>query len=101
PEETAALAELKPADELPQREAVDTRLQRLLRERDNMGPVNLRAESEAAEMEQQIAGLQSERSDLVNAIARLRTGIASLNRERPRQAHTGGGRGGLWPPSGW
>ena len=81
PEETAALAELKPADELPQREVVDTRLQRLLRERDNMGPVNLRAESEAAEMEQQIAGLQSERSDLVNAIARLRTGIASLNRE--------------------
>ena len=81
PEETAGLAELKDGEELPPRETVDTRLQRLLRERDNMGPVNLRAESEATEMEQQIAGLQSERSDLVNAIARLRTGIASLNRE--------------------
>jgi chromosome segregation protein len=81
PEETADLAELKPGDEPPQREAVETRLQRLLRERDNMGPVNLRAESEAAELEQQIAGLQTERSDLVNAIARLRSGISSLNRE--------------------
>ena len=81
PEETAAIAELKPNEELPAREQVETRLQRLLRERDNMGPVNLRAEAEAAEMEQQIAGLQTERSDLVNAIARLRAGISSLNRE--------------------
>ncbi|MGH8722892.1 MAG: hypothetical protein ACREU4_12960, partial [Burkholderiales bacterium] len=81
PEDTAAVAELDPGEELPQREAVETRLQRLLRERDNMGPVNLRAEAEAAELEQQIAGLQTERSDLVNAIARLRSGISSLNRE--------------------
>jgi chromosome segregation protein len=81
PEDTAELAELKPGEELPPREGVETRLQRLLRERDNMGPVNLRAESEAAELEQQIAGLQTERSDLVNAIARLRSGISSLNRE--------------------
>ena len=81
PEDTAALAELKEGDELPGREQIDTRLQRLLRERDNMGPVNLRAEAEAAELEQQISGLQSERSDLVNAIARLRSGISSLNRE--------------------
>jgi chromosome segregation protein len=81
PEDTAELAELKPGEELPQRDTVETRLQRLLRERDNMGPVNLRAEAEAAELEQQIAGLQTERSDLVNAIARLRSGISSLNRE--------------------
>ena len=81
PEETAGIAELKDEQEPPVREQVETRLQRLLRERDNMGPVNLRAEAEAAEMEQQIAGLQTERSDLVNAIARLRAGISSLNRE--------------------
>ncbi|HET6224490.1 MAG TPA: chromosome partitioning protein ParA, partial [Dongiaceae bacterium] len=81
PEETGGLAELKEDEPLPDREAIEARLQRLQRERDNMGPVNLRAEAEAAEMEQQIAGLQSERSDLVNAVARLRTGIASLNRE--------------------
>jgi len=81
PEEALALAELDPGAELPPREQVDGKLQRLTRERDGMGPVNLRAEAEAAELDQQITGLQSERSDLVNAIARLRQGIASLNRE--------------------
>jgi chromosome segregation protein len=81
PEETADVAELRDGDELPDREATESRLTRLQRERENMGPVNLRAEAEASELEQQIAGLQSERSDLVNAVARLRTGIASLNRE--------------------
>ena len=54
---------------------------RLLRERDNMGPVNLRAEQEAQELDEQITGLQEERADLVSAIARLRQGISSLNRD--------------------
>ncbi|HVR67557.1 MAG TPA: chromosome segregation protein SMC [Verrucomicrobiae bacterium] len=80
PEETAGIAELDEG-EMPEREAIEAKLLRLTRERDNMGPVNLRAETEATEVEQQIAGLQSERSDLVNAIARLRSGIQSLNRE--------------------
>jgi chromosome segregation protein len=56
-------------------------VQRLLRERENIGPVNLRAEAEAAELDQQLAGMQTERSDLINAISRLRQGINSLNRE--------------------
>jgi chromosome segregation protein len=43
--------------------------------------VNLRAEAEAAELDQQLAGMQTERSDLINAISRLRQGINSLNRE--------------------
>ena len=60
---------------------IETRIQRLIRERENIGPVNLRAETEAAELETQLSGLQNERSDLVNAIARLRQGISSLNRE--------------------
>ena len=80
PEETAGIAELDEG-EMPERDAIEAKLLRLTRERDNMGPVNLRAETEATEVEQQIAGLQSERSDLVNAIARLRSGIQSLNRE--------------------
>jgi chromosome segregation protein len=81
PERALELAELDPGAELPAREQVESKLLRLTRERDGMGPVNLRAEAEAAELDQQITGLQSERSDLVNAIARLRQGIASLNRE--------------------
>ncbi|MGH6946537.1 MAG: chromosome partitioning protein ParA, partial [Kiloniellales bacterium] len=79
--ELAAVAELDPSQELPARDEVDAKLQRLLRERDNMGPVNLRAEAEAEELDQRIAGMQSERSDLVAAIGRLRQGISSLNRE--------------------
>jgi chromosome segregation protein len=81
PEETGTVAGLAPDALLPDRATTEARLERLLREREGMGPVNLRAESEASELEQQIVGLQSERSDLVSAIARLRTGIASLDRE--------------------
>jgi chromosome segregation protein len=46
-----------------------------------MGPVNLMAETEAAELETRIADLQRERADLTEAIARLRHGIAALDRE--------------------
>jgi len=81
PDAVAEIAELAPDAPLPDRQAAETRLQRLLREREAIGPVNLRAEAEAAELEQQIDGLQAERSDLIAAIGRLRQGIASLNRE--------------------
>ena len=81
PEEVLELAQLDPSQELPEKEQVETKLARLLRERDNMGPVNLRAEQEAQELDEQITGLQEERADLVSAIARLRQGIAGLNRE--------------------
>ncbi len=71
-----------PADAaLPELEATEARVQRLLRERDGMGPVNLRAEQEAAELTEQLQTLASERDDLVQAIAKLRRGIAELNRE--------------------
>ena len=72
---------VKPDEQLPDREKMESRLERLLRERDNMGPVNLRAEAEAAELDDRITTLQSEREDLISAIARLRQGISSLNRE--------------------
>jgi chromosome segregation protein len=81
PDRALELAEHDPSAELPDRAAIETKLDRLIRERENIGPVNLRAEAEAAELDQQITGLQTERSDLVAAIARLRQGIASLNRE--------------------
>ena len=81
PEEVLGLTQLDPSQPLPDYEQVDTKLARLLRERDNMGPVNLRAEQEAQELDEQIKGLETEREDLVAAIARLRQGISSLNRE--------------------
>jgi chromosome segregation protein len=81
PADVLPLAELDPSEPLPDKTIVDQKLQRLLRERENIGPVNLRAEVESNELDQQLAGMQTERSDLVNAIARLRQGINSLNRE--------------------
>ncbi len=80
-EQLLEVAEVDPGQELPGRDEVDAKLVRLIRERDNMGPVNLRAEQEAAELDQQITEMQTERADLVSAIARLRQGISSLNRE--------------------
>ncbi len=80
-ERVLEVAEVDPSQELPAHEEVEAKLARLHRERDNMGPVNLRAESEAKELDAQIGGMQSERADLVAAISRLRQGIANLNRE--------------------
>ena len=62
---------------------------RLIRERDGMGPVNLRADVESQEVEQQLGKLGQERNDLTQAIEELRGGIHKLNkeaRERLQQA---------------
>jgi chromosome segregation protein len=74
-------AGLDPGQDLPAPEEVEAKLARLLRERDTMGPVNLRAEQEAADLDREIVTMQSERADLTSAIARLRQGISGLNRE--------------------
>lgn len=81
PEETFHISGLASEEELPERHKIESQVEKLNRERDNMGPVNLRAEAEVTEMDQQLSGMQSEKADLINAIARLRQGIASLNRE--------------------
>jgi chromosome segregation protein len=81
PDKVLEIVDLKEGEDLPQRDAIDNRLERLKRERDNMGPVNLRAEAEANELTEQIQTMVSERTDLEEAIARLRQGISSLNRE--------------------
>jgi chromosome segregation protein len=74
-------AEIGENDTIPEADAATARLERLTRERDGMGPVNLRAETEAAELQEQITTMQTEREDLLAAIARLRQGISALNRE--------------------
>ncbi|MBV9656139.1 MAG: AAA family ATPase [Acetobacteraceae bacterium] len=57
------------------------KLDRLAKERDEMGPVNLRAELEAGEVETQIDAIAREREELASAIAKLRGSIGHLNRE--------------------
>ena len=81
PEEAHTIAALDPEGALPDAEAVEVKLQRLIRERENIGAVNLRAEAEASELDERIREMQESRADLLEAIARLRRGIASLNRE--------------------
>jgi chromosome segregation protein len=81
PEAVAGLAEIKPGAELPETAEVETRLDRLRRERERLGAVNLRAEEELNEVQTQHTNLTTERDDLVEAIKRLRQGIQSLNRE--------------------
>ena len=60
---------------------VEAHLYNLERQRDAIGPVNLRAEEEAAEHAGRLETMLSERSDLTGAIARLREGINELNSE--------------------
>ena len=78
PEELLAIAEHDVEKELPDLESIERRHERLMRERDTMGPVNLRAEQEAQELEEQIETLGSERGELLEAIDK---GINQLNRE--------------------
>ncbi len=60
---------------------LEQRYARAVRERENMGPVNLMAGTEMTELAEQISALSRERSDLEKAIQRLRRGIGELNRE--------------------
>ncbi|MCZ6861143.1 MAG: chromosome segregation protein SMC [Alphaproteobacteria bacterium] len=81
PEDALAAGEVKDEENLPALDDIERKLERLIRERDNMGPVNLRAEQESEELEQQIDVMQTEREDLTGAIARFRKAITGLNRE--------------------
>ncbi|HJS86537.1 MAG TPA: chromosome segregation protein SMC, partial [Acetobacteraceae bacterium] len=57
------------------------KFERLVKERDEMGPVNLRAEIEVAEIERQIATIEAEHGEISAATAKLRGSIGHLNRE--------------------
>ncbi len=81
PDKLLEIAEVKPDQALPPVEEIERKIERLKRERDTMGPVNLRAEAEAQELTEQIDGMAAERADLEAAIARLRQAIGGLNRE--------------------
>ena len=81
PANVAEMAELKPEDALPDLAETEATLERLRRERERLGAVNLRAEEELTEVEAQHTSLTAERDDLVQAISKLRQGIQSLNRE--------------------
>lgn len=81
PQGVAALAEIVPGTDLPPVTDIEADLEKMRRDRDRLGAVNLRAEEELREVEAQHLTLTTERDDLVEAIKRLRQGIQSLNKE--------------------
>ncbi|MFZ1174124.1 MAG: AAA family ATPase, partial [Bradyrhizobium sp.] len=81
PHAVSGLAEIEPGAELPPLAEIEENLEKLRRDRERLGAVNLRAEEELREVETQHTTLTTERDDLVEAIKRLRQGIQSLNRE--------------------
>ena len=81
PDEALAAVDVEDNEKLPDRATIEARVERLKRERESMGAVNLRAEAEAAELDERITTMLAEREDLISAIARLRQGISNLNRE--------------------
>jgi chromosome segregation protein len=79
----AALLESLAADPdaMPDAEALDTEVNRLKRQREALGAVNLRAEEDAKAVQDEHDALVQEKADLEEAVKKLRSGIASLNRE--------------------
>ena len=68
-------------DKMPDAETLDVDVQRLKRQREAMGAVNLRAEEDAKAVNDEYDTLAREKGDLEEAIKKLRSGIAGLNKE--------------------
>jgi chromosome segregation protein len=81
PEACLSLAGLKPGADIPPLAEVDARLLKLKGDRERLGGVNLAAEEEEAELAAKLEEMEREKADVEQAIARLRQGIANLNRE--------------------
>ena len=66
---------------LPEIESQEAEVARLHRSREALGAVNLRAEQDIAELQEQKTLIEDERQDLEQAVADLRRTISSLNSE--------------------
>ena len=67
--------------DLPALDAAEAEVAKLRRQRDSLGAVNLRADIDAEEVRAEREALATEKADLDEAVAKLRRGIAELNRE--------------------
>lgn len=76
----ALAAELGP-DTPPALTALEAEIARLRGAREALGAVNLRADEDKRALEEERAQLDTEKTDLTEAIRKLRAGIGSLNRE--------------------
>jgi chromosome segregation protein len=69
------------SEKMPPAEQIEAEVNRLKRQRDAMGAVNLRAEEDAKGVDEEYQTLLREKGDLEEAIGKLRSGISGLNRE--------------------
>ncbi|MEM1345838.1 MAG: chromosome segregation protein SMC [Pseudomonadota bacterium] len=78
-----ALAEALALDQeaLPDAAETAAEIERLRRRRAGLGSINLRAEQDLAEIQTERSDLETRKADLDAAIERLRTGLRTLNRE--------------------
>ena len=60
---------------------IETRLEKQIRFRDNLGSVNLRAEQDAKEIRDELETILTERNDVVQAIEKLNTAVRSINKD--------------------
>jgi chromosome segregation protein len=81
--EPAALLETLEADpdKMPSSEMIENDVNRLKRQREALGAVNLRAEEDAREVQEEFDNLNGEKNDLDEAVKKLRQGISNLNQE--------------------
>lgn len=68
-------------DGMPSVDQLETEVNRLKRQRESLGAVNLRAEEDARAVQAEHDALAKEKSDLEEAVKKLRSGIHGLNRE--------------------
>ncbi len=68
-------------DTMPDAEALEADVNRLKRQREALGAVNLRAEEDAVAVQTEHDTLRQEKFDLEEAVKKLRAGIAGLNKE--------------------
>ena len=69
------------AEKLPPADEIERKLLGLRDDRERLGAVNLRADEEATAVAEQLDKMKSEKDELVQAIAKLRGAIGSLNKE--------------------
>jgi chromosome segregation protein len=81
PQSLRELAGVKTDEAIPHADVIEKRLETLKLERERLGAVNLLADEELVELEGSRDKMASERSDLTEAIKRLRSAIGSLNAE--------------------
>ena len=81
PENCLKLAEHETGSSMPLLADADRSLQKLKGDRERLGGVNLQADDELTVLQEQHASLDTERNDVEQAIAKLRTAIGQLNRE--------------------